>query len=393
MSLQGSLSSVSFPDLLQLLTIGGKTGTLRLQRDEETKEIYLNEGQIIYAASDNIEDSFENVLIRRGSISMDQLNKAKEVSKITGKELPATLVFLNILTKEKVAELVHRYVEDIVFSLFSWDNGIFVFDEGRLPDVDFVVHALNTMNILLEGTRRIDEWTRLQKSLPSDGTVLRVVSSAFSEDRSLHITPDEVQILSLIDGDRNIEEIKERSPLDLFATARALHNLILSEIVKSVGLKESKKVSKNQDDTTLLELTAMYSMCLKVILETLVIKLGRGSAKKMESLILQGKKSYEAVNFVTFSEQNGFDFSNYVELIKRDIVPENRMHAASGALSYILKEVLDFATDTLGSKIRKQLLDSIVEVSTPFMQKNIEEFKKYGLLSDFQRVTGINLPR
>ncbi len=390
MSLQGNLSSVSFPDLLQLLTMGGKTGTLRLQRDEETKEIYLNEGQIIYAASDNVEDSFENVLIRKGSIQMEQLNKAREVSKITGKELPATLVFLNILSKEKVAGLVHKYVEDIVFSLFSWENGIFTFDEGKLPDVDFVVHALNTMNILLEGTRRIDEWTRLQKSLPADNTVVRVVSSAFSEDRSLHITPEEVQILSLIDGERNIEEIKEKSPLDLFSTARAIHNLILSEVVKPTGLKETTKKAEAQQDFILAELTAMYTSCYRIIMEMLSKKLGKGATKRLEKIIKEGKKEYDVIGFVSV-EKGNIDFSSFVELLKRELTDELRIHQASTGLAFILKELLEYATNTLGAKIRKQLIDGILEIATPYIKSNHDAFKKFGFITDFQRVTGINI--
>ncbi|MFP4458031.1 MAG: DUF4388 domain-containing protein [Candidatus Zixiibacteriota bacterium] len=390
MSLQGNLSSVSFPDLLQLLTMGGKTGTLRLQKEDATKEIYLNEGQIIYAASDNVDDSFENVLIRRGSIQMEQLNKAKEVSKITGKQLPATLVFLNILHKEKVAELVHRYVEDIVFSLFSWESGIFTFEEGQLPDVDFVVHALNTMNILLEGTRRIDEWTRLQKSLPSDNAVLRVVGSAFSEDKSLHITPEEVQILSLIDGERNIEEIKEKSPLDLFGTAKALHNLMLSEIVKTIGLKETAKVSEDREDSVITEITNMYAQCYQVVLEMMALKVGKGATKKLKTILDKGKKQYEVVNFISL-EDNNIDFSHFIEMSKREISDEIRLHAVSSGLSYVLKELINYASNTLGSKIRKQIIDKIVEVSEQYLTKNSEEFKKYGFISDFQRATGINI--
>lgn len=385
MGLQGNLKSVSFPDLLQLLTMGGKSGTLKLTKGDESKEIFLKNGQIIYATSDRTDDSFENAIIKRENITLDQLNKAREVSRITNKGLPATLVFLNIMTKEHVAELVRRYVEDIVFSLFSWQEGNFVFYENELPDLEFMVHALNTMNILLEGTRRIDEWTRLQRNLPPDSTVLKVVASAFSDEKQFHLTPEDAQILSLVDGERNVEEIKRRSPLDLFATARALNNLIISEIVKPIGLKESTGTKEVEETELITAIVELYAPSYRIIVDKLKSKVGKSAYSRLGKIYNKGKDDYKVVEFISL-EKDGLDLNNLVELVMRELPSETRIHDVSSGLAELLSGLLSYAHNTLGDNLYRDILSNLAQQSEKILAEHEQAFKQYGIYADFVRV-------
>ena len=49
MSLQGSLSELSLPDVVQLVSVSGKTGAFEIQGEHETGRIYLRDGQIVDA--------------------------------------------------------------------------------------------------------------------------------------------------------------------------------------------------------------------------------------------------------------------------------------------------------------------------------------------------------
>ena len=289
------------------------------------------------------------------------------------------------MTKEHVAELVRRYVEDIVFSLFSWRDGNFVFYENELPDLEFMVHALNTMNILLEGTRRIDEWTRLQRNLPPDSTVLKVVASAFSDEKQFHLTPEDAQILSLVDGERKVEEIKRRSPLDLFATARALNNLIISEIVKPIGLKESTNTREVEEGGLIAAIVELYAPSYRIKVDKLKSKVGKSAYSRLDKIYGKGKDSYKVVEFISL-EEDGLDLSNLTELVMKELPPETRIHDVSSGLAEILSGLLSYAHNTLGDNLYRDILSNLAQQAEKILAEHEQAFKQYGIYADYVRV-------
>jgi len=384
MSFQGNLKSVSFPDVLQLLTLSKKTGTLSLKREQVDKKVFLKNGAIIYAESNLLEDNFDNLLLSASLITLEELQKARKVQELTGKDLPSTLVYLNLVDKEKVANLSRRYVENVVFSLFSWDAGDFVFEEGQLPDTEVIVSSLNTMNILMEGTRRIDEWTRIRNALPPDSAVLQVASEVLSQMKEIKLSPVETLVLSMVDGERCIAEMRERSSLDQLTFAKSLYNLISAGVVRQTGVKEYT-VKPAEEQKTAIELTtAIYNLAFDLILEIIRKKMGKTGAKIFTNTYNKYKTKYKVLEFLTVRDDSSFDFSNFIEMCSQ-LSQEIRMHDISTGLSLFLNELLTSITGTIGIKQRNALAKQIIESVQPLVKENEELLDKYGLYSDFIR--------
>src|SRR5512146_1896755 len=97
MSLSGNLKTVSFPDILQLLATGKKTGILECKTARRQKEVAFRDGNIIFASSVNAtEDLLGNLLLKRGKISKLDLEKAIALHKQTGRQLGTTLIDMNL---------------------------------------------------------------------------------------------------------------------------------------------------------------------------------------------------------------------------------------------------------------------------------------------------------
>ena len=384
MSFQGNLKSVSFPDVLQLLTLSKKTGTLILRRDNVEKRVYLKNGAIIYADSNLLEDKFDNLLLSTGIVTLEELNKARKIQELTGKDLASTLVYLNLVTKEKIAELSRKYVENIVFSLFSWEDGEFIFEEEQLPDTDVIVSSLNTMNILMEGTRRIDEWTRLRNALPIDTAILQVASDVLAQLKEVKLSPVETLVLSLVDGERCVAEMREKSSLDQLTFAKALYNLISAGIVRQVGVKE-KVIKPEEEQRHILEITtAIYNLAFDLVLESIKKKMGKTGQKVVMNTYKKLKDKYEVLKFLVPRDDGGFDFSNFAELCLQ-LPQETRMHEVSMGLSALLEELLKAIRGTIGFKQEQALVNQIKESVQPLLKENREVLEKYGILEDFIR--------
>src|SRR5512140_1700531 len=169
MSLSGNLRTVSFPDILQLLATGKKTGILECRTSSRQKEVAFKDGNIIYASSVNSsEDLLGNMLLKRGKISKADLERAFTLHKQTGRQLGTTLIDLDLFEREEIASVLKMQIEEIVYNMFSWREGDFIFHENAAPkNVPFLIE-LSSISVSMEGSRRIDEWTEIQKVIPPD---------------------------------------------------------------------------------------------------------------------------------------------------------------------------------------------------------------------------------
>lgn len=176
--LHGTLATVPFPDLLQLLSGGRKTGTLTLRNSEHVKRIFFKDGEIISSSSDDPAEFLGQFLLFQGRISEDQLRKALEVQGRTGVMIGKILVMAGALTEEEVAATLARKAEETIFSLFLWEQGTFHFEDGALPAQPMIPISLRIQDILLEGVKAVDDLKRIRQEFRSPRPILRRTTRA-----------------------------------------------------------------------------------------------------------------------------------------------------------------------------------------------------------------------
>ncbi len=81
----GRLQDTPLADLLQDLYSCKASGILALLHQEEKKSIFLNNGKIVYAMSNLIEDRLGGILVGGGKLTKDQVNKVLVAGKETKK--------------------------------------------------------------------------------------------------------------------------------------------------------------------------------------------------------------------------------------------------------------------------------------------------------------------
>ncbi len=389
MGFEGNLSSVGFADILQLLAMGKKTGTLFIERGESKKDICFKEGSIIWATSNNDLELLENNLLKQNKIQKGDLVKAKEVMELTGKNLPSTLVFLGLMTKEEIAEMMMKHVENIIYEIFSWDDGAFVFKDKELPDTEQVINALNTMSILMEGTRRIDEWNRIRNTIPRENTIMKVVQSNLNQNDEVRLTSTEARILSLIDGQRSIEEIKEKSPIDELESARAIYGLMMSGLITTSGTKESTKGKFEEKKTAVNIMIKVYIAIFEIIHEEISIKIGKAGEKTMINAFKEASKSHPVLNNLAVTPDGRYDFINFATLSER-LPEESRIHIMSSGLAGLLDSCFEKLGSSVGSRQVKSCLSKIINRIGVTLTDNKELLRKYSIYEDLFRVLQIN---
>lgn len=378
MSLAGNLKTVSFPDILQLLATGNKTGILEITSGPRQKEIAFRDGMIIHASSVNSnEDLLGNLLLKRGRISKNDLEKAIQLHKQTGRQLGTTLVDMNLFDKEEILDCLQLQVEEIVYNVFSWEEGDFKFNEGVAPrNAQFTIE-LNTMNVIMEGTRRIDEWVEIQKVLPPDDVLLRLVNNPKTKQDQLKITLEEFKIMALINGERTLPDLVEASPIGEFVTYRALYKLINSGLVESAGrVRGGSGEVRDEEELVLTILFSLYNSCFYRIRGLVELLVGRQNP--MHQRYMAGFRQGFLTYFPGFDPgtESGPSFDRFhAEILK--IPGTVRMHTVMSALEHMLTNQLEYVYYLLGLGPYRQAVGKIKKEITEPLALQREMVKRY----------------
>ena len=169
---------LSVPDILQILSLGKKTGKLRLSRLGNTGEILFKNGKVIYATCDSTRNTLGQLLISQKHLTEDALMDALELQHLSTdstKRLGAILIEKGIITLEVLQQAIRHQVEQVILEILSWDNGFFRFDIMEITTDDEITVELNEFLpktgispeiLLLEGVVRLDERQKSIKRTP-----------------------------------------------------------------------------------------------------------------------------------------------------------------------------------------------------------------------------------
>jgi tetratricopeptide (TPR) repeat protein len=235
MAIKGSLKEASLPDVLQLLSLGQKTGCLSIADRANFGYIYFERGRICYASIVNRRDRLGDILVKHGKIAQEQLDAAvHKQSRDRSKKLGEILVSQQVLSQEDLERYMRVQIEESVYYLFTWTQGTFNFEADVRPErQDFLV-SINPESLLLEGARRVDEWSLIEKKIPSFDLIFLVDRDRVAISDAV-LTESQQRLLPLLDGSRDVNRVIEDSGLSEFELGKALYGLITAGFLHRAG--------------------------------------------------------------------------------------------------------------------------------------------------------------
>lgn len=226
--LAGRLGTFNLSDVLQMLSFSGKTGTLTLIQGWNTRTISFRQGRVCYIAAGTHVATVLELLIRSGHITRAQVAEAARQGMTSEAGVVQGLVQVGAVTTADVQRCIERQLESTIYSLFLWRNCIFTFVANQLVLEGGVPVELDSEHLIIEGTRRVDEWIEISPIVPSVFMVFqrRAVLVPSLKDA-------EVAIYHLIDGVRDVATIAQEAALTQFDTAKILHQLVKRGIIEA----------------------------------------------------------------------------------------------------------------------------------------------------------------
>ena len=104
--------------------------------------------------------------------------------------------------------------------------------EVRPEQQDFLV-SISPESLLLEGARRVDEWSLIQKKIPSFDLIFLADKEHLAIGEGL--TDTQERLLPLLDGSRDVNQVIEDSGLAEFEVGKAVYGLITAGFLRRAG--------------------------------------------------------------------------------------------------------------------------------------------------------------
>lgn len=178
LGLEGTLEVFGFPDLIGFICGAQMTGSLTLEGPQKSGIIYFDQGSVVHASIDD--------------------------GKIVG--------------------------EQAVYNFFTWSKGTFLFEAGVTQE-EKTVHG-HWQHLLMEGARQTDEMDVIKQLIPSSSAELSVLPQPSDAQKEIKLTPEEMNIIALIQQERVVKNILERSPQPEFDTYKIMYSLVSSGLVE-----------------------------------------------------------------------------------------------------------------------------------------------------------------
>ncbi len=236
MALRGNLRDFTITQLLNLINLAAKTGTLVVDGTSEQAYISFREGKLAFARIGKEDGSLAAVLHKANKINANQYRAiADRAGQMTDKELGLLLINAGYVTQEDILLNLQGYFTDVVRRLFTWVEGIFRFENEMLPPDDRINVKLDLENIIIEGSRQLRELEQLKDEIPSLDMALKFTDRPLT---NVNLSVDEWKVVKFVDPKNTLRQIAGTNKLTEIEVRRIVYGLLqagLVELVRPIG--------------------------------------------------------------------------------------------------------------------------------------------------------------
>jgi hypothetical protein len=239
MALQGNLRDFSVTQLLNLVNLANKSGTLLIQGPNEGARLIFRQGKLAFAQlasdKDGAHSSLPSALHRAEKINDAQLNTLRlRAAGMGDKELGLLLINAGYVTQQDILESLQAFFVEIVEQLFTWVEGQFKFDPAQDVPENKIPVRIALENLIMEGSRQTGEWEQLNVEIPNLDMALAFTDRPGINLKKVNLNVEEWRVVSYINPKNSIRQIAKASKMNDLQIRRIVYGLIQAGLVKLI---------------------------------------------------------------------------------------------------------------------------------------------------------------
>jgi hypothetical protein len=237
MPIQGPLRELGIHDVFQLLDLSRKTGMLQVTSELRNDEsaVWFNLGRVVHATMRSKPATIHDLLVQSGRVRPEDLERARGFRDqlANGTTTADILVQAGAVSAKELERLRRERLEAVVFDLMNWREGFFSFEEREIGDVPGDERTdVATESLLMESARRIDEWSRIADKIPNLSVIPSLAPVQPEHESQLDLLPHEWEVLTMIDGERDLKSIATSLGHAEFEIAKIAYGLETTGVIE-----------------------------------------------------------------------------------------------------------------------------------------------------------------
>jgi hypothetical protein len=208
-------------------------------REDEGLVLFDN-GRVVHAAIKSTTVPTEIALLQAARVTEADLERARarRANGRADRAIVDLLVEIGAITQKELERQLRLHIQNVVFELLSWREGFFSFEERARSELAIDTRiTVSTESLLMEGARRIDEWSRIADIVPNVSVIPELAPVADERDGGgtggsmIDLLPHEWHVLTMIDGERDLRGIAASLGRDEFEIAKIAYGLATTGVI------------------------------------------------------------------------------------------------------------------------------------------------------------------
>jgi len=312
------LEALFLPEFFGSLAADKVSGTTWFSYGSNIKGIVWQEGEIVFAVSNDQTERLGERLVRQGRISRQQYNRAlKEQRDQDGASILDILIELDFLLVESASALLTAHVYSICYSLIEWEEGGYAFDASLFTQPSKV--NLPVGELILESVRSLIDLPRIKSFLGNEQETY-LVATDWPEREKIMLRSDEIKVLEALKEPYSISNLLERIDLPEEQILRTLAALLSLRALarKEMPAVEVQKEENKAENQPLTKAVSMETISLFFYeLENMSAQIQRAGNDYHARLGVNPQASLEQINSSFQELKDKFDPEKHESIISQ----------------------------------------------------------------------------
>jgi hypothetical protein len=234
---RGDLRQTTLPEILFTIYHHRVPGLMEATRDGVTKRVWVRSGNVIHASSTDRNDSLGAFLRRHDRITPEMYGATVKARAMTGRRFGSLLVEGGYLSPGEVYRGIVGQIEEIVWGLFTWEEGEITFRISEFEDQDMIRIHLPLRHVIVEGIKRAPSARALALRMGRKETILEP-SFRVEDLIEIGLDPEQWKLLSLVNGKRSFFELCNGGPWSPAENAKLLYSFLVLQLIRRSGAEQ-----------------------------------------------------------------------------------------------------------------------------------------------------------